>query len=304
MNRPLLRARALLLDAVRDFFRGRNYTEVETPILVPAPPPEPNIDPIPAEGGWLRPSPELRLKEILADGWDRLFEIGPCFRKGESGRLHRPQYTMLEWYRTGAGYREILEEARDLVLAADAALRGMENGPAPALPPEARAGNWPWIPVEEAFAKTAGWNPIESFDPDRFDLDLVDRVEPAFSRLPAWFLHRFPTPLAALARLDPDDERVAERGELYIHGMELANAYTELTDPGEHRRRFDAWNRVRSSSGRPTLPSDEGFFAALERGLPPCAGAALGIDRLVMALTGVDDIGEVRVESAHGAPAE
>lgn len=287
-KRAALSVRAAVLRALRAFFDAEGFLEVETPVRLRAPALEPHIDAEPSGAMFLRTSPELHMKRLLAAGFERIYQIGPCFRRGERGARHHPEYTMLEWYRARADYQDILRDAERLVRAAGAA--AAEAG--------ARAPEWvgaPWrvITVSEAFRRWAGWDPVEHWDADRFDLDLVERVEPALARAGAAVLCDYPAPAAALARLKPGNPRVAERWELYLGGLEVANAYSELTDAAEQRARFEQAARDRAARGKPVYPIDEDFLAALAAGLPPCGGAALGVDRLAMALTGASAIAEV-----------
>jgi lysyl-tRNA synthetase class 2 len=279
----LLALRSRALCALRAFFLQRDYLEVETPVRVRRPALEDHIDAEPAGDAYLRTSPELHMKRLLAAGAERLFQVGPCFRRGERGARHRPEYTMLEWYRAGADYRAVLEETRDLLRAVAAAATGSERLPW-------RGGildlgaTWHILTVREAFQRHAGWDPLTAYDADRFDMDLVTRVEPALPLDRPVVLTDYPPEAAALARCRPDTPPVAERWELYAGGLELANAYSELTDAREQRRRFEACARRRRAAGRAAYPLDEDFLSALEH-LPPCGGVALGFDRLVMLLT-------------------
>lgn len=281
----MIERRAQLFRALRAFFERRDYLEVDTPVRVSAPPPEPYIDAVEAEDAYLRTSPELHMKRLLAAGHERLFQIGPCFRSGEHGARHRVEFTMLEWYRAGTDYLGLLEETRALLHELARIFPQAHGGLDRALE---------ILTVAEAFRLYAGWNPNEAYDPDRFDEDLVGKVEPALSRDRPVVLKDYPPAVAALSRVRPDRPPVAERWELYLGGLECANAYTELIDPDEQLRRFEAWTRDRAARGRPLYPRDEAFLAALREGLPPCAGIALGMDRLLMALTGTADIADVR----------
>jgi lysyl-tRNA synthetase class 2 len=287
---PVLKARDALMQSVRAFFYARGFLEVETPVRLNTPCLEDHIDAIPADGLWLRTSPELHLKRLLAAGCGPLFSVGPCFRRGERGRLHHPEYTMLEWYRPAAGYLDILENTRQLIGCAQQALRQ-------AVPEQSlrRVFETPWrrIRVADAFLHYAGWNPVQDFDADRFDLDLLERVEPALKTQGAVVLYDYPVACAALARRNPDDPAVAERWELYLDGVEIANAYSELTDPVEQRERFERCARFRRAAGRAVYPLDEAFLQALEQGLPECGGIALGVDRLLMVLLGADSLDAV-----------
>jgi len=285
----LLARRGAILRELRAFFDTRDYLEVETPILVETPAMELHIDAIPAgfkrdgsAAGYLRTSPELHMKRLLAAGMERIYQIGSCFRHGERGARHNPEFTMLEWYEAGGDYRSVLDTTAELL----AALGAIENAEAVTT-----------ITVAEAFIEHAGWDPRDAaaFDPDRFNEDLVDKVEPALPQQGAVVLLDYPAPLAALARLSESDPRVAERWELYLNGVELANAYSELTDPAEQRRRFEEWGRERAARGAEVYPLDEAFLAALAD-MPPAGGIAIGIDRLVMALVPeARSIGDVRM---------
>jgi lysyl-tRNA synthetase class 2 len=272
--------RDAVMRSIRAFFHDRGFTEVETPIRLGTPCMELHIDAEPSGDAFLRTSPEIYHKQLLARGAERIFELGKCFRRGEQGPLHHPEYTMLEWYRASAGYMEMLDDTRDLIRS----LAGIRDlGP----------GAWRVLTVSEAYLEYAGWDPVEEFDADRFDLDLVEKVEAAIRRLGgAVVLKDYPAEAAALARLKSGRPRVAERWELYIDGIELANAYSELTDPAEQRLRFEACARQRGMLGREIYPVDEAFIRALES-MPPSGGVALGVDRLLMLLAGADSLDAV-----------
>jgi lysyl-tRNA synthetase class 2 len=282
-----LALRSRVLHAIRSFFHERGYLEVETPVRLRAPALELHIDAEPSGDHWLRTSPELHMKRLLAEGHERLFQLGPCFRRGERGPLHHPEYTMLEWYRAGAGYRDLIPETAALLAHAARAANGATRiGPLDLSEP------WHERMVSAAFLQHAGWDPCAAYDADRFDLDLVDKVEPALPRDRPVVLIDYPAEAAALARLNPANPRVAERWELYAGGVELANAYGELVAPDEQRTRFEHCAAERTALGRETYPLDEAFLAALP-GVPPCAGIALGVDRLVMLLAGAADLDDV-----------
>ena len=276
MNLACLSERARVLREIRAFFDARGFTEVETPVRIPAPAPEPHID-CPPSGDWfLRASPELQMKKLLAAGMERIYQIGPCFRAGEKGRRHSPEFTMLEWYRANADYSDIARDAEELlaeVLKRDHA-------------------DVQRITVREAYLRWAGWDPVETWDQDRFDFDMATKVEPNLPKEPL-FLTDYPAPAASLARLKADDPRVAERWELYVDGIELANAFTELIDPVEQRRRFELAREERRALGEADYPLDEEFLDALAR-MPPSGGVALGVDRLVMLACGASSIADVQ----------
>jgi lysyl-tRNA synthetase class 2 len=288
-----LKLRSQILQAIRSFFIGRDYLEVETPVRLPAPALELHIDAEPSGDQWLRTSPELHMKRLLAAGHTRIFELGPCFRQGERGALHRPEFTMLEWYRSGADYRDTLAETRDLIIHVASEVLGRTRAVRKGVTVDL-AAEWVVSTVSDAFMAHAGWDPVTDYDADRFDLDLVGQVEPALPHdVPAVLLD-YPAEAAALARCRPGPPAVAERWELYIAGLELANAFSELTDPIEQRKRFQECARARKAAKKEVYPLDEPFLEALEGGLKPCSGVALGLDRLVMLLGDFGDIGDVR----------
>jgi elongation factor P--(R)-beta-lysine ligase len=283
-----LERRALILDSIRAFFKREGFLEVETPVLLPHVAPEQFIDPFAVDGWFLSTSPEMHMKRLLAAGYGDMFQITRCFRRGESGRLHNPEFTMIEWYRVGADYMAITEDTERLVLAVagdlglDAALRyqGQEID---------LTRPWPRMTVREAFLRSAGWDPVLQLDPERFDLDLVDKVMPAFDRTRPTVLMEYPAANASMARLKPGDRTVAERAEVFIGGLELSNAYSELTDAAELEQRFREAIGERGEGRRP-LP--ESFLQAMAS-LPACGGIALGVDRLVMLLCDAASIDDV-----------
>lgn len=283
-----LKIRSHVLRSVRDFFYSEDFIEVETPIRIPAPALETHIDAPVSGKAWLRTSPELHIKRLLVGGCDRVFEMGSCFREAECGRRHNPEFTMLEWYRVQADYLDILRDTEQLVrrvLSSSLMYQGQRID---------LSGQWPRIKVRDAFLRWAGWDPTLNWDANRFDEDLVAKVEPSLPSHTPCVLMDYPAQAAALARIKPDDPAVAERWEVYIGGLELANAYTELCDPVAQRKRFEIAAAERRALGKSVYPMDEAFLSALERGLPPCGGIALGIDRLVMLACDAPDISDVR----------
>jgi lysyl-tRNA synthetase class 2 len=263
-----LKARASVLRRMRAFFDGLGFTEVTTPVRISAPAPEPHIDCPPSGDKFLRASPELQMKKLLAAGMDRIYQIGPCFREGEFGARHNPEFTMLEWYRLGASYLDIADDAEALVRA-----ELKSAGPAER------------IAVRDAYAKWAGWDPWAGWDQERFDFDMAAKIEPNLPR-GLVFLMDYPKEAASLARLRGD---VAERWELYFDGIEFANCFTELCDGAEQRRRFSAAREERRRLGESDYPLDEEFLELLPL-VKSAAGVALGVDRLVAASLGESDI--------------
>jgi elongation factor P--(R)-beta-lysine ligase len=283
--RQALHKRSQIHLGIREFFAARNFIEVETPVRLPAPALETHIDAEPSGDFFLRTSPELHMKRLLAAGYERIFQLGPCFRKGERGDRHHPEYTMLEWYRTGADYLDILSDTKALLqkLSTDTGYCGNIDFQA----------DWTIIPVAEAFLKWAGWDPTRRFDAERFDFDLVEKVEPALPRNQPVILIDYPVEAGAFARRKAGFAHLAERWELYLGGLEIANTYSELIDSDEQLSRFAASADDRIKRGKPVYPMDEAFVSAIKNGLPPCAGIALGLDRLLMVFTGASSLDNV-----------
>ena len=279
-----LRRRAEIVRAIRSFFDSRGFVEVETSVRIAAPAPEAHIDcPPVATGGFLRASPELQMKKLVAAGMERIYQIGPCFRDGERGSRHNPEFTMIEWYRRGATYRDIRADMEHLAAELGLLAGGKEPGrPATLL-------------VRDAYRRFAGWDPWASWNQDRFDFDMATRIEPAIKEMGGGvFLSDYPPEAASLAKLSgtaPD--ACAERWEFYWNGMELANCFTELCDENEQRRRFEAARAERAALGEAEYPLDEEFLASLPK-VGSAAGVALGLDRLVMSLLGEPSIDAVR----------
>ena len=282
----MLAKRARLLRTLRAFLDDRGYLEVSAPTVVTSPGMEPHLDAFELSGDgarrFLHTSPEYALKRLLGDGHTRLYSLGPCYRDEPASRTHSPEFTMLEWYAVGMDLPGMMAETEALFAAAADAL-----GYAVPRPFERLA-------VREAFARYAD---AEAFDAPLGDFFQVflDRVEPALGRGRPTFLYGYPASQAALARIDPEDPSVALRFELFAGGHELANAFDELTDPVEQRARFEAEQAERRAAGRAVHPVDEALLDALGRMQQTC-GVALGVDRLLMVLTGADDIADVTAQ--------
>jgi lysyl-tRNA synthetase class 2 len=274
-----LALRSQVLRAIREWFYAANFIEVETPLRIPQPALEATIDAEPSGDYWLRTSPELHMKRLVAAGNHRIFQLGPCFRQGERGRRHRPEFTMLEWYCAPGDYERIAEQT--IAIIRHVAER---VGPIPGIDLDAVER----VTVHEAFAEFASCAPE-----DDFELPLVEKVEPNLGQQRPTFLMDYPIALGAMARAKPGAPHLAERWELYIKGIELANAYSELTDPAEQAARFACWRDERLADGRADYAIDSDFMAALEAGLPPTGGCALGVDRLVMLIANAAHIDEV-----------
>ncbi len=326
-KRVHLETRGRVTAAIRHFFAARGFAEVDTPALQISPGLEPHLMAFatelvePGEGPrprYLHTSPEFAMKKLLVAGVPRLFQLAHCFRNGERGRIHHPEFTMLEWYRAGAGYRDLMADCEALLAAALAAsgrphFTWAGRSADPARP-------WLYLSVAEAFARfcridllatapeplapsldllAAAAQPLgiaahegDDWD-DLFFRIFLERIEPLLGIGAPTILYDYPIAMAALARAKPEDPRLAERFELYVCGLELANAFGELTDAAAQRRRFLAdQDRKRARYGT-AYPIDEDFLAALAHGMPESAGIALGLDRLVMLASGAAQIEDV-----------
>ncbi len=325
-RRPNLLKRQAILAAIRAFFQARGFAEVETPALQVSPGLEPHLMAFETrlEQGdgaasrlFLHTSPEFTCKKLLAAGEERLFTLARVWRNRERSATHHPEFTMLEWYRAGADYESLMEDCEGLLAAvAEAAGAAALTWKGQRVDP---FGRFERVSVAEAFRRHAGidllatapdpWKPDTAAlaeqarrakvrvapDDDWADIVtkvLLERIEPNLGRDHPTFLVDYPVSLAALSRPKPGDPRVAERFELYVNGLELANAFSELTDVAEQRRRFEADMALKERLYGQRYPLDEDFLAALAE-MPPAAGIALGVDRLVMCAVGAQRIEEV-----------
>jgi len=311
---PFLRRRALLTRATRAFFDARGYTEVETPYAVAAPGEEVHLRALSTRvtrpdgtdrALWLHTSPEFAMKRLLVAGVGPMFQLARVWRDGEGSARHAAEFTMLEWYRPGLDFDGLIDETAALLRAV--------------LPPMVTSGGvqtslaaFERLTVAEAFFRYAGADVLgtagnaqglahsagaalrssESWE-DLFFRLLLERIEPYLGRAHPTFLTHWPAAQAALARRDPADPRVALRFELFVCGIELANAFEELTDPTEQQARFVEDRTRRHALYGTDWPLDEDFLAALRYGMPPAAGIALGFDRLAMLAAGANRIGQV-----------
>ena len=311
---PSCAAAALLTRAVRAFFDARGYSEVETPYAVPVPGEEVHLRAFRTERTgpdgtrtplWLHTSPEFAMKTLLVAGAGPIWQLARVWRNEEGSDTHAPEFTMLEWYCPGATMAGLMDETEALLramLPPTVACRGAETSLA----------RFDRVTVAEAFARWAGVDVLatagdapalaagsgarlrdgEDWE-DLFFRLMLERVEPNLGRLHPTFLTHWPAAQAALARRDPDDPRVALRFELFACGMELANGFEELTDPAEQRARFAADRARRERLYGPGWGTDETFLQALDHGMPPGSGIALGFDRLAMLASGASRIGQV-----------
>lgn len=302
-----LKKRALILAAIRSFFWEREVLEVETPALSQYGTVDLHIDSFSVNSGfdqtkrYMHTSPEFAMKRLLAAGSGSIYQICHCFRDGEKSRLHNHEFTMLEWYRTDFSYIELISEVDGLVR--------MVLGPA------AQTMETECITYHMMFNSYLGINPFtatieqlqncavenginishESMGDNRDDwlnLLLSHVIEPQLGRGKITFVLDYPASQAALARISPYDSKIAERFELYLEGVEIANGFQELCDPQEQEQRFIEEQQNRAENGKMDIPYDKNFIGAMSQGLPECSGVALGIDRLIMFALGLDDIRE------------
>jgi lysyl-tRNA synthetase class 2 len=289
--KPNMARRVEIYQGIRDFFYELGFLEIETPVRVPEVAPELYITPITSEEWYLNTSPELHMKRLLAAGYTKLFQICRCFRKGERGRWHNPEFTMLEWYRANTGYLQMIEDTEGLVLSLAEKL-----GEGSTIKYQGREIDlvkpWPRVTIENAFQRYAGWNPVSDPDLLRFDVDLCEKVIPGFAMDRPTIIMDYPEPMASLARLNPDNSKVAERAEVFIGGLEIANAYSELVDPVEQEERFRKEVEQIEKGQRCKASMPQKFLKAM-KGMPECGGIALGVDRLAMLLCDASSIDEV-----------
>ena len=284
-------ARAAIINEIRKYFVEGGYLEVETPLLIPAPAPESHIDAMPIDNRFLQTSPEICMKRMLAAGFTRIFQLCHCWRSDERGGLHLPEFTMLEWYRSDADYMTLMEDCESLV---QKVARATGLGDRIVFKGRSIELHSPWerISVSGAFRRYASLSMEQAMARDVFDEVMVGEIEPRLGLDKPVFIYDYPAERGALARLKEKDQSLAERFELYIGGLELANAFSELTDHMEQRARFLEEQESRRSKGKIVYPMPEKFLSELPA-MPPSAGIALGIDRLVMVLLDKSSIDEV-----------
>jgi lysyl-tRNA synthetase class 2 len=286
-----LKLRARIIQAIRSFFESRGFLEVETPLRIPANAPEEHIEPVRSGALYLQTSPELCMKRLLCRGHDRIFQISRCWRNNERGSQHIPEFTMLEWYRSHSDYEALMNDCEQL-------LQYIANS---CLSTDSVCYESVAIAMNEVFAKVSVRDAFDEYtdismedavSDGSFDEIMVTQIEPALVQGKPVLLVDYPIKMAALARPKPGDSTVAERFELYAGGLELANGFSELNDPVEQRARFLEANRKRIKIGLPALPIPEPFLRELAT-MPPSAGIALGVDRLVMLFAGATKIDDV-----------
>lgn len=286
-----LKKRSQILRSIREYFDRNGFLEVETPLRIPAPAPETHIDLFESGSWYLQSSPELCMKRLIANGFDRVYQICKCFRNHERSERHLPELTLLEWYSRGETYQDLMTQCRELLHHIAWALESrtsiVYNKTTISLEEP-----WETITVKEAFSRYTKTSVDKALADNRFDDIMSFEIEPMLGTTKPLILMDYPASLGALARLKPEDPSVAERFELYIAGIELANGFTELTDPVEQRQRFNTDLRKRLKAGKKAMPLPEPFLEDLAS-MPETAGIALGVDRLVMLFTNAVSIDDV-----------
>ncbi len=298
--------RAEIYGKIREYFRGQKVLEVETPVLSRGSSVDCHIDVFStdisgagkkSEKLFLQTSPEFFMKRMLCDGYPSIFQIGRVFRDGERGRMHNPEFSILEWYRKDFNYRNLMDETAEICF--------LVLGKSPVESKSYRDVFREQVQVDpvtcsdeelkECIASRGEDSTLHPLREDLLNFIFSRFIQPSLPERKLCFVYNYPMELASLARQDPDDRRLANRFEAFYNGIELCNGYEELADAGEYAARFTAENRKRKTMSKPELPVDKKLLESLKKGLPPCSGAALGLDRLLMLGLGVDDIRDVLV---------
>ncbi len=309
----VLKLRARLLERIRAFFSERGVLEVETPVLSTAAVTDPMLASLATrytgprfprgQTFYLHTSPEFPMKRLLAAGSGSIYQICKVFRDGEAGRLHNPEFTLVEWYRTGFDHHRLMDETDELVMRLLAPTMSLDaperlsyreafRRHAGLDPHTASAGDFATVAKARQISIPRGLASQNDLSVWR-DLLLTHAVEPMLGQGRLTFIYDYPASQASLARIQPGDPPVAARFELYLNGIELANGFHELADADEQRARFERQLHARVAGGQPVVPMDERLLAALAQGLPDCAGVALGVDRLVMLAAGKTSLQDV-----------
>ena len=292
LNESGLQKRAALIQSLGAFFINRGYLEVDTPARLPVLIPEAYNEPVESDDHFLQTSPEICMKRLLAEaGCQKIFQICKCYRKNERGDNHLPEFTMLEWYRTRSDYHSLMDECEDLIIEVALAT---EHGNSITVKDAKISLAKPWerLSVAEAFSRYGTVSAEQALEQNRFDEVLCRDIEPKLGIAKPVFLYDYPAELGALARKKKENPAVAERFEIYIAGLELANGFSELTDAYEQRQRFEQELKGIKNQGRSVARMPEKFLQALPD-IPEAAGIALGVDRLAMVLFNAETIDDI-----------
>jgi len=286
-----LSIRSRILAGIRRFFIENQYIEMETPACIPAPLPEPHIYPPSAACGYLQPSPEIYMKPLLAEGFEKIFQVCKCFRQSERGRRHLPEFSMLEWYAAGEDYEDLMDTCEVMfeticqALEIPLQIEYQKNRIDLTRP-------WQRLTVSEAFYRYAPADMETALNHDDFDEIMGLEIEPRLGLKQPVFLCDYPAENSPLAAPKPDNPMLAQRFELYIAGLEICNGSTELSDPRFQRKRFEAEIKYRRENSLPVYPYPARFIEALQE-MPAAAGCAMGVDRLTMLFADAESIDEV-----------
>lgn len=284
-----IQKRALIINAIRTFFQENNFLEVETPLRLPSIIPEANIDSYESEGWFLQSSPELCMKRLISQGYNKIFQICKCFRKNERSEKHLPELTMLEWYAKDKTYLDLMDTCEELIryIAEKIENKGFISYQNQIINLEK---NFKKLSVKDAFLKFTDTTMEKACAAHKFDELMSFNIEPNLGLNKPVFLYDYPASLGALAKLKQRNSNLAARFELYIAGIELANGFSELINPKEQKERFHSELSLRKAQGKKDIPMPEKFLDDLSN-MPETAGIALGIDRLIMLfcnLTSID----------------
>lgn len=277
---------------LRSYFNKEGFIEVETPIRIKAPAVESNIETFKSEDRFLIASPEIQMKLLVMAGFEKIYQIIHCFRKENCTELHQNEFSMLEWYRVNALIEDLMSDCENIIRneidIIHNLLKEIRTSEIDLNECEKFYQNikFPFerIEIQEIYKEIAGWDPIEIYDPQKFDIDMVTKIEPFLKTKPAVFLVGYPYYQASLARLRDNNDKIAQRFELYLNGIEIANGFDELTDSYEQEKRFIEESKIRKSKGMYEYNLDRRFLENLKKGMPQTSGIALGIDRLLMVL--------------------
>jgi len=300
----VMNARMKIINEIRSYFGNEGFLEVETPIRIIAPAPESNIETFRSEERFLIASPELQMKILVMAGYKKIFQFVHCFRKENLSETHEREFTMLEWYRTSARIENLMKDIENFTRRSIKALiklikenmefyRGEIDLEKLLKIEQDLKKPFEIFKIRDLYRKLAGWDPITTTNPSRFDKDMIQIIEPFLQDKPAAFLYGYPEYQASLARLSEDNPQVAQRFEFYLYGVEIANGFDELTDCEIQQKRFIEESITRAQKGMNEYPLDAHFLAHLKKGMPQTSGIALGIDRFVMILLSKNNIKDV-----------
>jgi len=287
-----LKLRGKYLLELRLFFANNGFLETDTPVMLKSPAPEDYINAPQVGDFFLRTSPELHMKRLIAADFQKIFQIGSCFRSDEIGTLHNVEFTMLEWYQSGKDYNYLLNFTKKMLCETINKTLGTTSILFRDNYIDFKK-EWKIFTIEEVFEEFGGMSPEDAIKQNIFEIILTDKIEPALPKDRPVVLKDYPASMAALAKLKNNNPHIAERWELYLGGIEIANAYSELVDYTEQRKRFNIAHSNRKKLNLPEYPDDQDFFKAMKYGISEFTGIAMGIDRLIMVLCNAPNINEV-----------